>query len=115
MAGGAQAGNRSNNFMTGQVSSDTTQRSLMKNPFHQWLLLALTVGNVSFATVVQAQPTNEAFTNRTQRSSRAPTYADIARIRDEGLNRSQLMETLGYLTDVVGPRLTGSRHLKRAR
>ncbi len=104
-----------NNFMTGQVSSDTTRRSLMKNPFHQWLLLALTASNVSFATVVQAQPTNEASTNRTQTSSRALTYADIARIRDEGLNRSQLMETPGYLTDVIGPRLTGSPQLRRAR
>src|SRR4029079_4046531 len=40
--------------------------------------------------------------------------ADLARIRDEGLNRSQLMQTLSYLTDVIGPRLTGSPNLKRA-
>src|SRR6185436_12751331 len=38
----------------------------------------------------------------------------IARIRDEGLNRSQVMQTLSYLTDVIGPRLTGSPNLKRA-
>jgi len=38
----------------------------------------------------------------------------IARIRDEGLNRSQVMETLTYLTEVIGPRLTGSPNLKRA-
>ncbi len=38
----------------------------------------------------------------------------IARIRDEGLNRSQLMDTLTYLTDVIGPRLTGSPAHKRA-
>src|SRR5690348_16826566 len=40
----------------------------------------------------------------------ATTNADdpIARIRDEGLNRSHVMETLSYLTDVIGPRLTGS-------
>ncbi len=38
----------------------------------------------------------------------------IARIRDEGLNRSQVMETLSYLTEVIGPRLTGSPNLKRA-
>ena len=36
------------------------------------------------------------------------------RIKDEGLNRSQLMATLSYLTDVIGPRLTGSPNLKRA-
>jgi len=38
----------------------------------------------------------------------------IARIRDEGLNRSEVMQTLSYLTEVIGPRLTGSPNLKRA-
>ncbi|MGD0517886.1 MAG: M20/M25/M40 family metallo-hydrolase [Thermoguttaceae bacterium] len=38
----------------------------------------------------------------------------IARIREEGLKRSQVMQTLSYLTDVIGPRLTGSPALKRA-
>jgi len=43
------------------------------------------------------------------------TSADvIERIRDEGLNRSQVMQTLSYLSDVIGPRLTGSPNLKRA-
>src|SRR5262245_17451906 len=44
----------------------------------------------------------------------AASEADIAKIRDEGLNRSQVMPTLSYLTDVIGPRLTGSPNLKRA-
>ena len=39
----------------------------------------------------------------------------IARIRDEGLNRSQVMATLAALTDLNGPRLTGSPGLQRAR
>jgi hypothetical protein len=38
----------------------------------------------------------------------------IERIKDEGMNRSQVMQTLSYLTDVIGPRLTGSPNLKRA-
>ena len=38
----------------------------------------------------------------------------ISRIRDEGMDHSQAMETLSYLTDVIGPRLTGSPNLKRA-
>lgn len=38
----------------------------------------------------------------------------IARIRDEGLNRSQVTATVTHLTDVIGPRLTGSPNLKRA-
>ncbi len=40
--------------------------------------------------------------------------AAVARIRDEGLKRSQLPATLAYLTDVIGPRLTGSPGLLRA-
>ena len=38
----------------------------------------------------------------------------IERIKDEGMNRSQVMQTLSYLTDVIGPRLTASPNLKRA-
>lgn len=38
----------------------------------------------------------------------------IERIKEEGLKRSQVMATLGYLTDVIGPRLTGSPGLTRA-
>jgi hypothetical protein len=38
----------------------------------------------------------------------------MAKIRDEGLNRSQLPQTLSYLTEVIGPRLTGSPGLLRA-
>lgn len=38
----------------------------------------------------------------------------MARIREEGLKRSQLPDTLSYLTEVIGPRLTGSPGLLRA-
>jgi carboxypeptidase Q len=38
----------------------------------------------------------------------------VARIRDEGMNRSQVMQTLSYLSDVIGPRLTASPGMKRA-
>ena len=36
----------------------------------------------------------------------------ITRIRDEGFHHSQVMDTLFHLTDVVGPRLTGSPQLE---
>jgi carboxypeptidase Q len=36
------------------------------------------------------------------------------RIREEGFGNSQVMETLAQLTDVLGPRLTGSPNLRRA-
>ena len=41
-------------------------------------------------------------------------YSMMTRIRDEGLHRSQVMDTLFHLTDVIGPRLTGSPQLKTA-
>ncbi len=50
--------------------------------------------------------------------STAKNYAvpkeTIDKIKDEGMNRSQVLQTLSYLTDVIGPRLTGSPQLKRA-
>ncbi len=38
----------------------------------------------------------------------------LDRIKDEGMDRSKVMETAFYLTDVSGPRLAGSPGLKRA-
>jgi hypothetical protein len=40
--------------------------------------------------------------------------AAVARIRDEAFNRSQVMSLMSYLTDVHGPRLTGSPIARRA-
>ena len=40
--------------------------------------------------------------------------AALGKIRDEGMNRSKVMETAFYLTDVTGPRLANSDGLKRA-
>ncbi len=39
---------------------------------------------------------------------------DIDKIKDEGINRSQVMQTLSYMSDVIGPRLTASTGAKRA-
>lgn len=49
--------------------------------------------------------------------SLAEDKADLAaiwKIKDEGLNRSQVMDILSYLTDVHGPRLTGSPNIRKA-
>ena len=35
-------------------------------------------------------------------------YDMIGKIMDESFNRSQVMDTLYHLTDVIGPRLTNS-------
>ena len=41
-------------------------------------------------------------------------YATIGRIRDEGLNRSQVMDHISWLADVYGPRVTGSPAIQQA-
>ncbi|UCC47867.1 MAG: peptidase M28, partial [Gemmatimonadota bacterium] len=38
----------------------------------------------------------------------------IRAIREEGLEHSQIEELAGYLTDVIGPRLTGSPGMRKA-
>lgn len=42
------------------------------------------------------------------------TPADVDKIRDEGMNRSQAMATMKYLSDVIGARLTNSPSQRRA-
>src|ERR1700690_688764 len=44
----------------------------------------------------------------------APDPAAINKIEDEGLQRSHVMETMSYLTDVYGPRLTNSPNIREA-
>jgi len=47
--------------------------------------------------------------------AKGPSERDtIDRIKEEGLKHSQVMPTLSHLTDVIGPRLTGSPGMKRA-
>jgi carboxypeptidase Q len=63
------------------------------------LLIALLAA--SAATIVRTQ-------------SEKLDYAMIGRIRDEGLNRSQVMDHISWLSDVYGPRLTGSPAIQQA-
>ena len=44
-----------------------------------------------------------------------PDHAMVAAIREEGLQRSQVMELAGWLSDVYGPRVTGSPAIEAAR
>src|SRR5438046_843517 len=83
------------------------------------LLIYLCGGLTCTVSAQQPDPENappdSSSTNRTAGTRRRQNTNDpIVRIRDEGLNRSQVMQTLSYLTDVIGPRLTGSPNLKRA-
>ena len=41
-------------------------------------------------------------------------FAAISQIRDEGLNRSQVMDHISWLSDVYGPRLTGTPGITQA-
>jgi hypothetical protein len=52
-----------------------------------------------------------AFAQQPQQPAEDPM---IAKIKDEGMNHSQVMQTLSYLTDVIGPRLTASPGMKRS-
>ncbi len=48
-------------------------------------------------------------------SAQEPVHWDVAeRIRQEGFENSSVMEFAGYLTDVIGPRLTGSSNMRQA-
>jgi len=38
----------------------------------------------------------------------------VSKIRDEGLQRSQAMDMIGYMSDVLGPRLTASPSMRKA-
>jgi hypothetical protein len=50
-----------------------------------------------------------------QTQAPAPDPNDpIQKIKDEGMKNSQVMQTLSYLSDVIGPRLTASPGMKRA-
>jgi hypothetical protein len=69
----------------------------------------LSVFILSPNAVFAQQPAQTAATQTT-----APSTDPIDRIKDEGMNRSQVMKTLSYLSDVIGPRLTNSPNMKRA-
>ena len=56
-----------------------------------------------------------AFSTAVAAQAQEPVDLDaIFRIKDEGLNRSEVMEVASYLTDVYGPRLTGSPNIRNA-
>jgi carboxypeptidase Q len=75
------------------------------------LLLACSVLANSFPVAAQQPAAAPAASTQTPA---ADPNDPIARIKDEGMNRSQVMQTLSYLSDVIGPRLTNSPGMKRA-
>src|SRR5688572_16055058 len=84
-------------------------------------LLLLFVFLISPATIFAQQastsPIPAAAATVSQQSPQTPARDPndpIERIKDEGMNRSQVMQTLSYLSDVIGPRLTASPGMKRS-
>ncbi len=63
-------------------------------------------------TTARASQPSSAASAKAETSSASTDPID--RIKEEGLKKSQVMATLSYLTDVIGPRLTGSPNMKRA-
>src|SRR5208337_3291932 len=110
-----------------RISIQLWRPTSMHIRFKKLLLIALSGSLLPLALRAQEPPPskpalNEATNPATKEAAKAEAKAEpakaltdpIDRIKDEGLNRSQLMATLSYLTDVIGPRLTGSPNLKRA-
>ncbi|MBW8895966.1 MAG: hypothetical protein JF613_07260 [Acidobacteria bacterium] len=63
---------------------------------------AILIG-ILYVSTLRAQPPVESL-----------DYLTIAKIRDEGLNRSQVMDHISWLSDVYGPRLTGTPAILQA-
>ena len=65
-------------------------------------------------TLIVTGVTSETFHARSQNSTEKIDLNVVNKIKEEELNHSQVMDIVGYLTDVTGPRLTGSPNLKKA-
>lgn len=74
----------------------------------QKFLLALAAAGCLAAPALAQSPAG------VSQTAEKPDAAALAKIKDEGLNRSKVMETAFYLTDVCGPRLANSEGLARA-
>jgi len=88
---------------------------IMRRPYAAigLLILSLLAPGANFAQQPAGAPTRQ-LTTQPQQTPTPDPNDPIARIKEEGLKRSHVMETLSYLSDVIGPRLTGSPNLKRA-
>src|SRR5258707_3083022 len=90
------------------VQNQRSVRMFRRNAAIGLLFIFLVSPSASFAQ--QATPSPSPATSTAAKDPNDP----IERIKDEGMNHSQVMQTLSYLTDVIGPRLTASPSMKRA-
>ncbi len=76
---------------------------------------AILLYTILFSTVAFGQTTGGMSLGvKTAPSVYTAPKGTIDKFKDEGMNRSQVMQTLSYLTDVIGGRLTNSPSMKRA-
>jgi carboxypeptidase Q len=88
---------------------------LRRNATVALLFVFLVSPLLTFAQQPAASPSPAASAASSTQATPAKDPNDpIERIKDEGLNRSQVMQTLSYLSDVIGPRLTASPGMKRS-
>ena len=85
----------------------------MQRPYAAVVFLIISL--ITPGAALAQQPAAPAPNNQpNNQSAQVATNDPIGRIKEEGLKHSQVMETLSYLSDVIGPRLTGSPNMKRA-
>jgi len=83
------------------------------------LVYSLLLPTFALGQQPQQQPAAAPSTQAPQTTATQPDLVQsaddvVARIKDEGMKRSQVMQTLAYLTDVIGPRLTASPAMLRS-
>jgi carboxypeptidase Q len=105
-------------YPQGKFESLGEQSTMLRRSAALVLLLTLMLSPLTgFAQQVTqttpSQPVAQAQQSSQQTSAKDPNDP-IERIKDEGMNHSQVMQTLSYLSDVIGPRLTASPNAKRA-
>jgi carboxypeptidase Q len=82
--------------------------------FRQKFISAILLYTILFSTAAFGQTTGMGLGVKTAPAVYTAPKETIDKIKDEGMNRSQVMQTLSYLTDVIGGRLTNSPQMKRA-
>lgn len=82
---------------------------MKQKPFFAVILAYILVfQSITFSSIAFAQTTVPA------KELYSAPKADIDKIMDEGMNRSQVVNHIEYLTDVIGPRLTNSPGMRKA-
>jgi len=109
-------------FRSNCIDRDLKSPIAVESP-HELDLSAMRISILTLITCIATLPL--AFAGTSSLAGQQPAEAGaaanrgvdlqmVARIREEGLQRSQLAHTLSYMTDVLGARLTNSRDMERA-